>query len=130
MRAPPTVSSFAKSLLVSFGAKVVVSLLQESLVCDFWRCANESVAWTPSFLFIQQQHSFQKIYVVVTVTFHILPGGCYAVVMHRAALEGLIMLYKQPQNKNPLWGFYRMKLHGAFRRALRRFTIVISSCNL
>ena len=130
MRAPPTLSSFAKSLLVSFGAKVFVSLLQESLVCNFWRCANESVALTSSFLFIQQQHFFQERYVIITVTFHMLPGGCYAVVMHRAALEGLIMLYKQPQNKNPLWDFYKMKLHGAFRSALRCFTIVISSCNL
>lgn len=74
--------------------------------------------------------SFKSDIVIVTVTFHIIPGGCYGVVTHRAALEGLIMLYKQPQNKNPLWDFYRMKLHGAFRMALCCFTIVISSCNL
>lgn len=86
-------------------------------------------AFTLGFLFIQQQHFFQDTYVIVTVTFPLLPDRRYAVVIHRAVLEGLVILYKQPQSKNPLWHFYRMKLRGAFQKALCCITIVIGSCN-
>lgn len=77
-------------------------LVKECLVCSFCMCANELVALTLVFLFVQQWHFFYEICAVLTVAFCILPGGCYSLTTHRAALGGSIMLYRQPQNKNPL----------------------------